>query len=43
MCINLIDYKLSKKHDALLIQFWLFAARAVGVNNTALPQLKELF
>ncbi len=43
MCINLIDFKLSKKHDSMLIQFWLFTARAVHANNQSLLQLKTLF
>jgi len=44
MCCVLLDFKLSKSmNDGNTIQFWLFAMRAVSIDNPALAQLKTLF
>lgn len=30
MCISVLDYKLAKKPDAMVLQFWVFTTRAVS-------------
>lgn len=43
MCIAVLDYKLSKKPDSMVVQFWLFTTRAVSSENTSIGNLKLLF
>lgn len=43
ICVSVLDHKLSKKSDSMLIQFWLFTIRAVSTDNPGLPNLKKLF
>ena len=43
MCISVLDHKLSKKPDSMVIQFWLFTTRAVSAENTSIVGLKGLF
>lgn len=43
MCISVLDFKLSKKPDAMVIQFWLFATRAMNADNASIANLKSLF
>ena len=43
MCISVLDFKLAKKPDSMVIQFWLFTTRAVTSDNTSLGNLKFLF
>ena len=43
MCVAVLDFKLAKKPESMLIQFWLFTIRAVSAENTSLANLKPLF
>jgi hypothetical protein len=43
MCISVLDYKLAKKPDSMVIHFWLFTTRAVSADNSSLGNLKFLF
>ena len=43
MCIAILDFKLAKKPDAMVIQFWLFTTRAVSNANGNINNLKGLF
>lgn len=43
MCISVLDFKLAKKPDSMLISFWLFTTRAVSNDNANLANLKPLF
>ena len=43
MCTSVLDYKLAKKTDSMLIQFWLFTVRAVDSTNAGLGSLETLF
>ena len=44
MCCVLLNFKLDHSlNDSTAIQFWLFTMRAVSNDNSALPQLKDLF
>jgi hypothetical protein len=43
MCIAILDFKLAKKPDFMLLQLWLFTIRATATENTSLPNLKPLF
>jgi hypothetical protein len=44
MCVAILDFKLAKKPDSMIVQFWLFTTRAVTTeSNTSLPHLKPLF
>ena len=43
MCASVLDFKLAKNQESMLIQFWVFTIRAVSSNNTALGCLKTLF
>jgi hypothetical protein len=43
MCISVLDFKLSKKPDSMVIHFWLFTTRAVGADNASIGNLKFLF
>lgn len=43
MCTAVLDYKLAKKPETMIIQFWLFTVRAVNSANTGLSCLKNLF
>lgn len=43
MCIAILDFKLGKKPDAMVIQFWLFTTRAVCNTNGNINNLKALF
>ena len=43
MCVNVLDYKLQRKPDHMLIQFWLYTARAVASDNPSVSTLKDLF
>lgn len=43
MCIAILDFKLAKKPDYMLLQLWLFTIRASTAENTSLPNLKPLF
>jgi len=43
MCIAILDFKLAKKADFMLLELWLFTIRASTAENTSLPNLKPLF
>ena len=43
MCISVLDFKLSKKPDSMVIHFWLFTTRAVSADNASIGNLKFLF
>lgn len=43
MCISVLDFKLAKKPDSMVIQFWLFTTRAASTENTSIGNLKMLF
>jgi hypothetical protein len=43
MCISVLDYKLAKKPDSMVLQFWVFTTRAVSLDNPSIGNLKYLF
>jgi hypothetical protein len=43
MCISVLDFKLGRKPDSMVLQFWLFTTRAVSSENTSIAKLKFLF
>lgn len=43
LCISVIDLKLQKKPDSLVLGFWLFTVRAVSNENPSIAQLNTLF
>ena len=43
MCISVLDFKLAKKPDSMVIHFWLFTTRAVSSDNMSIGNLKFLF
>lgn len=43
MCVAILDFKLAKKPDSMIVQFWLFTTRAVTSTNASLIHLKPLF
>ncbi len=43
MCVAVLDFKLAKKPDSMVVQFWLFTTRAVSLENPSIGNLKFLF